>query len=141
MDTFTPDERSEIMARIRSQGTSPERRLLELTRHVVGRRRKLLLNASEYVGKPDVVIPSLGLILFADGCFFHGCAQHCRMPSTNRPYWERKIANNQRRDRRASRVLRQSGHSVWRFWEHDLKPARWEFAVRRLRLAVQRAQA
>jgi len=26
------------------------------------------------------------LALFVDGCFWHGCPDHCRMPSSNREY-------------------------------------------------------
>lgn len=140
MDVFTPAQRSEIMSRIRSTGTSPEVRLYELVRCVVGKRRKLLQNADDVVGKPDIIVPSLRLVLFADGCFFHGCPQHCRMPATNRDYWEAKIARNQRRDRKVNRQLRVKGFSVWRFWEHDLRPNRWEFAVRRLQRAVERCR-
>ena len=124
------------MSKIRSSGTTPERRLYELVRAVAGKRRKVLQNAAEWEGTPDIVIPSLKLVLFADGCFFHGCPQHCRMPATNRDYWERKIARNQQRDRRARRMLRSHGLSVWRFWEHELKPAHWDAAYRRLQRAV-----
>ena len=139
MDVFTPEQRSEIMSRIRSTGTQPEERLYELTREVVGRRRKILRNAAGWEGTPDILIPSLRLAIFADGCFFHGCPQHCRMPATNREYWERKIERNRRRDARNRRQLRRREVAVWRFWEHDLKPSRWDFSLRRLERAVRAA--
>ena len=141
MDTFTPEQRSEIMSRIRSSGTGPETRLYELTREVLGWRRKVVCNSTDHVGTPDLVIPSLQLVLFADGCFFHGCPLHCRMPATNREYWERKIERNQQRDRRSRRQLRAEGFAVWRFWEHDLKPKRWDFTVSRLERAITAAIA
>ena len=143
MDTFTPQQRSEIMSRIRSSGTTPENRLYELTVEVIGRRRKIVRNADQWEGKPDIWVPSLHLVFFADGCFFHGCPHHCRMPATNREYWEQKIERNQRRDRRARRRLRQQGFAVWRFWEHDLKKPRWDATVRRIerayRIAMEKA--
>ena len=124
------------MAKIRSTGTTPEARLFDLTLAVLGRRRKILRNAVDWEGTPDIVIPSLNLALFADGCFFHGCPQHCRIPATNREYWERKIARNRQRDRSSRRWLRSRGVSVWQFWEHDLKPSRSEHAAKRLERAV-----
>jgi DNA mismatch endonuclease (patch repair protein) len=139
MDVFTPAQRSEIMSRIRSVGTVPEERLAELARVVLGGRRKLLRNAATVEGTPDIVVPSLRLCLFADGCFFHGCPSHCRMPSTNQEYWRQKIQRNQRRDRRVNRALRRQGYSVWRFWEHELKPAGVEAAAKRLRRALHRS--
>ena len=140
MDTFTAEQRSRIMAQIKSTGTTPERRLLALIQQFA-RRRKFVQNAAELDGSPDFYFPRLRLALFADGCFFHGCPRHCRMPSTNRPYWERKIARNQRRDRTTRRRLRQQGISVWRFWEHELKAAGLPAAARRLQRAVEAAEA
>lgn len=139
MDTFTAEQRSEIMSRIRSTGTTPENQLFELTVEVLGRRRKIVRNAEQWEGKPDIWIPSLQLVFFADGCFFHGCPQHCRMPATNRDYWEKKIARNQQRDRRCRRRLRQLGFAVWRFWEHDLKKPKWDTTANRIERAVNMA--
>jgi DNA mismatch endonuclease (patch repair protein) len=55
-----------------------------------------------------------------DGCFWHGCLKHCRMPSTNRKYWNQKIARNVQRDVAVNRELRRNGWTTIRFWEHEL---------------------
>src|SRR5258706_15315829 len=58
---------------------------------------------------------------FVDGCFWHGCARHCRMPkSNNSSYWIPKIASNKIRGSRVTRVLRHAGWQVIRIWEHQI---------------------
>ncbi len=121
MDMFTAEERSALMARIRSSGTTPEVRLYELVRAILGNRWRIDRNARHLPGKPDVLVPSLALAVFADGCFFHGCAEHSRVPKSNADYWGPKIARNASRDAASRRQLRELGLEVWRFWEHDLR--------------------
>ena len=69
------------------------------------------------IGKPDFVWESLKVALFVDGCFWHRCPRCFRMPKSRVEYWSAKIANNQRRDRRVSRLLNREGWSVIRVWE------------------------
>jgi DNA mismatch endonuclease (patch repair protein) len=57
--------------------------------------------------------------VFVDGCFWHGCPQHCRMPTRNRSYWEAKIGRNRERDATISAALIQGGWTVVRVWEHE----------------------
>ena len=120
-DIFTQQKRSEIMSHIRSTGLRPERRLYEIVRAVLGKRWRIHQNDSGLPGTPDLVIPGLDLIIFADGCFFHGCPKHGHIPKSNRSYWRAKLDGNKRRDRRNTMRLRRLGYSVWRVWEHDLK--------------------
>ena len=67
-------------------------------------------------GTPDFCWPGLKLALFVDGCFWHGCACR-RAPKSNQAFWDAKIAENRRRDRRVSRHLRKLGWSVLRVRE------------------------
>ncbi|MGD2101229.1 MAG: very short patch repair endonuclease [Acidimicrobiia bacterium] len=120
-DVFTPEKRSEVMSAIRSVGTQPECRLDEAVRRCLGHRWRIDRNVTDLPGKPDVVIPSLRLAIFADGCFFHHCPIHGRIPDSRREYWEPKIRRNVERDRINESDLREKGFSVWRFWEHDFK--------------------
>ena len=71
-------------------------------------------------GKPDYYFPEFGVVLFVDGCYWHGCAKcrHARL--TNRAYWSAKIQGNMRRDRSNNRRLRKAGLRVMRVWEHEL---------------------
>lgn len=54
-----------------------------------------------------------------DGCYWHGCPEHCRVPTSNNEYWTAKIGRNQKRDDETTRVLKEAGWTVLRFWEHD----------------------
>ena len=123
-DVFTKAKRSEVMSRIRSSGTAIEDRLYDAVREVLGWRWRIDRNVKGLPGSPDLVIPSLRLAVFADGCFYHGCSRHGRIPESNRAYWEPKLRANALRDTRNRRKLRSMGYSVWRFWEHDLEGRR-----------------
>ncbi len=118
MDTVSPSERSRIMARVKSSGNkSTEVAVISLLRtfRVSGWRRHYPLD-----GKPDFVFPQKRIVLFIDGCLWHGCPKHCRIPHTNRKYWVGKIAANKRRDVAVRRRLRIQGWIVFRLWEHDI---------------------
>lgn len=72
-------------------------------------------------GHPDFAFRRQRLAVFVDGCFWHGCRWHCRMPQDNREYWERKISRNAARDRNSNRLLRRAGWRVLRIWGHSLR--------------------
>jgi len=108
------------MAQVRSQrNRSTEWRL----RSALARAgiRGWTLNAADLVGKPDFVFPIRRLVVFVDGCFWHGCPKCQRIPSSNVPYWDRKIERNRIRDRAVNTSLRRSGWRVLRIWEHQLE--------------------
>jgi len=44
-------------------------------------------------GSPDFIFQKKNVAMFVDGCFWHGCPKHCRMPKGNRTYWKRKITS------------------------------------------------
>ena len=119
MDTVSKSERSRIMAQVKgSNSKSTELAFIEILRyeHLTGWRRNYPL-----YGKPDFVFPKHRMAIFIDGCFWHRCPKHCRMPTTNRDYWETKISRNAERDRSVTKKLKEDGWTVIRFWEHDLK--------------------
>jgi DNA mismatch endonuclease (patch repair protein) len=119
-DNHTPEQRSANMARIRSSGTTPEKQLYATVRTALGHKWRIDRNVTGMPGRPDLVIPSLRLVIFADGCFFHGCPAHYRAPLSNREYWLPKIARNIERDSVHQSTLEAVGWIVWRVWEHDL---------------------
>ena len=133
-DTFTKIKRSAIMAAVRSRGNrGTELSLVALLgRHgFVGWRRHQSLP-----GKPDFIFRRQKVALFIDGCFWHGCSRHLRMPASNREYWLAKISRNKLRDKKVTKELRRRGWVVIRFWEHDLRNETQ--LVRRLRQALLR---
>ena len=105
-DTFTRGERSRIMAAVKARGNKlTEARLVDLFRRhgMTGWRRHLPLR-----GKPDFTFVRQRVVIFVDGCFWHGCARHLRMPQSNQAYWEKKIFGNRIRDR-ITAALRYTG--------------------------------
>jgi DNA mismatch endonuclease, patch repair protein len=131
-DPFAPQERSRIMARVRSQGTKPESRLEMLVRELLEPPHQIDTHRDDLPGTPDLVIPALRVCIFVDGCFWHRCPRHGSVPESNRDYWESKLKRNVARDSRVRRQLNRAGWSVWRVWEHDLSPTRLEATAARL---------
>jgi len=81
-DVFTKKKRSEVMAAIRSTGNrATELRLAAIFREhgITGWSRHQPLP-----GKPDFIFRRERLAIFVDGCFWHGCRWHCRMPKSRR---------------------------------------------------------
>ena len=119
VDVVTKSKRSEIMSRIRGKGNKQtEGVLVELFQEgkISGWRRHLKLP-----GKPDFTFQKERLIVFVDGCFWHGCPKCYRAPKGNRKFWETKIARNRERDCEVNRELRLRGWRVLRIAEHSLK--------------------
>jgi DNA mismatch endonuclease (patch repair protein) len=91
--------------------------------------------------KPDFVFRSERLVVFVDGCFWHGCPVHFTRPKARRAFWDAKIAANRARDRRVDRALRASGWRVLHVWEHALASRQIARTLARLRRAVGRPAA
>ena len=114
-DTLTSQERSERMSRVRSRGNrATELRLIRLMREhrIIGWRRGVILP-----GKPDFTFRAAKVVLFVDGCFWHGCPRHARTPKTRVAFWKAKLARNAQRDREVNHALRSEGWTVLRIWE------------------------
>lgn len=117
-DTLTRQKRSDVMAAISSSGNlTTELRLASILRvnGIAGWRRHQALP-----GKPDFAFRRERLVLFVDGCFWHGCPWHCRMPKSRQSYWNPKIARNKARDKTVRALLAAAGWFVHRIWEHSL---------------------
>ncbi len=123
MDVFTPEKRSEVMAKIRGWDTKPELALRSLLhRHgyrftVRGPKNKSL------PGRPDLVLPKYRTVIFVHGCYWHG-HEHCkhfRLPSSRTEWWTAKIEGNRARDLRNENALRALGWHVVTIWECALK--------------------
>ncbi|MGR3176506.1 MAG: DNA mismatch endonuclease Vsr [Candidatus Anammoxibacter sp.] len=71
-------------------------------------------------GKPDFVYTNHKIAIFVDGCFWHGCSKHCRLPSSNCAYWVKKIEKNKKRDKQVIKSLKEKGWQSIRIWEHEI---------------------
>lgn len=123
MDTISPAIRSRVMAQVRSKrNRSTEWRIRALL--VRSGVRGWEVNPDDLPGAPDFVFRSERVVIFTDGCFWHGCPRCKKVPSSNTEYWDAKIARNRRRDRATTAALRRQGWTVLRLWEHDLRSLR-----------------
>lgn len=120
MDRVSPTARSRIMSLVKPRhGRTTEKRLrAHLVRCAISGWR---MNDRDLPGKPDFVFSRAKLVVFVDGCFWHGCRRCKRLPSSNVEFWNRKVVVNQLRDRRVARKLRTSGWIVYRVRECTLK--------------------
>jgi DNA mismatch endonuclease (patch repair protein) len=136
VDVFSKQKRSLVMAAIRSKGNrDTELKLASILRAhgIKGWRRHRPLP-----GKPDFIFPKQRLVVFVDGCFWHGCPKHWREPGSNQNYWLAKLQRNKSRDKKVNRILRNSGWNVLRLWEHEL--ARTANAAKRIKSSLQKRQ-
>jgi DNA mismatch endonuclease (patch repair protein) len=132
-DVFSKTKRSRVMAAIRSTGNKDtELKLATIFRahRITGWRRHQKLP-----GKPDFAFRRERLAVFVDGCFWHGCRWHCRMPKSRRDFWQPKIARNKARDKEDRRILGRLRWKVLRIWEHALNDPVKIAAVLRASLA------
>lgn len=124
--------RSRMMAGIRGRDTTPER-IVRSHLHRAGLR--FGLHDSRLSGRPDIVLPKWGAVVFVHGCYWHrhrGC-RFATTPSTRVEFWNRKFAENVARDRRNVRALRRGGWRVFVVWECSLTPSRLDALVTRIR--------
>jgi DNA mismatch endonuclease (patch repair protein) len=69
--------------------------------------------------RPDIVFTHARVVVFVDGCFWHRCPEHGRMPSDPNGYWEAKLNANVIRDGVQRDALKAAGWAVVRAWEHE----------------------
>lgn len=118
-DRLTTAQRSRLMARIKSHNTSPE----VLLRHRLWKEglRYRLGRAISLPGKPDLVFMGPRVVVFVDGCFWHGCPIHGHTPKSNKAYWGTKLAKNIARDKLNNSKLVALGWLPIRLWEHEIR--------------------
>lgn len=118
-ENLTQVQRSAIMRAIRSKDTVPER-IVRSTLHRMGFRFRL--HRKDLPGKPDIVLPYWKCAILVNGCFWHGhdCG-HVGLPTSNRDYWEKKIAKNQARDQQVCTELLSAGWRVLTIWECEIR--------------------
>jgi DNA mismatch endonuclease, patch repair protein len=120
MDHLSDEDRSALMARVRSSGTRPELKVRKLA-HAMGLRFRL--NRRDLPGTPDLVFPRHRVAVFIHGCFWHrhpGCSR-ATVPKSRVEFWTDKFEANVARDRRDIHALVARGWHVLVLWECELK--------------------
>ena len=122
MDSLTPEERSQIMARVRSKNSRPE---LDVRKIVFALGYRYRLHARALPGCPDLVFRPKRKVIFVHGCFWHrhaNCAL-ARMPKSRIDFWTTKLEGNRDRDERNTQALAREGWKVLTIWECQLRDA------------------
>jgi DNA mismatch endonuclease (patch repair protein) len=115
VDVVDAATRSRMMAAIRAKDTTPEL-LIRQNLHRLGFRFRL--HDKRLPGKPDLVLPKYGALIFVHGCFWHGheCLSF-KWPKTRAKFWLEKIKKNRNNDARHVSVLLEMGWRVCVVWE------------------------
>jgi len=110
--------RSANMSRIRGTNTQPE---LLLRRALWKKGLRYRLHSKIEGIRPDIVFKARKLVIFVDGCFWHGCPLHYVRPRSKCEFWAGKLRDNTVRDQVQTLCLIEGGWTVLRFWEHEIK--------------------
>lgn len=119
VDNLTREKRSYIMSRIGSRNTKPELSIRK-TLKVLG----FTYQPRGIYGRPDFANRKEKIAVFVDGCFWHGCPDHFKMPTSNIDFWKKKIKRNSMRDISVNKKLGSQGWRIIRIWEHTLSTIR-----------------
>jgi DNA mismatch endonuclease (patch repair protein) len=99
-----------------STSTRPE---LVIRRALHDRGLRFRVNYRDLPGRPDLVFTRARLAVFVDGCFWHMCSEHVRVPKNNRGWWTAKLERNAARDREKDQRLLELGWMPLHVWEHE----------------------
>lgn len=137
-DVYDKAKRSAVMRKVRSQGNkSTELRLITIFKSagLTGWRRNYPVK-----GKPDFVFPKYRVVVFTDGCFWHGHDCRNTRPSENSEYWMKKHERNTRRDAEITALFEKRGWTVLRIWECELKKKNEAKIIERIKTALTRSR-
>ena len=136
MPTAVNEKVSEQMSRMPSKNTKPEIALRQEL-HKLGLRYRI--HVRKIPGTPDIVFQKAKIAVFVDGCFWHSCPKHGKMPKSNRGWWRKKLEENVKRDKRNDLELESMGWLTVRTWEHEdpVKTARMIRGLWELRTCAQ----
>ena len=119
MDIYDKSKRSEIMSKISGKDTKPE---IIVRKYLFSKGFRYRINDKRYPGKPDIVLPKYNTVIFVHGCFWHG-HKNCKasnLPETRKEFWEKKIGDNIKRDRKNNRKLKNDGWKVITIWQCEI---------------------
>jgi DNA mismatch endonuclease (patch repair protein) len=103
----------------RAQDTRPELAVRSALHKLGLRFRKHAQPLKGLRCQADVIFPREKVAVFVDGCFWHGCPDHGRVPSDRNGYWAAKLGGNMERDQRNNKALSAAGWLALRYWEHE----------------------
>jgi len=134
-DVHSKETRSYNMSRIRSKDTKPEMQVRKFL-HKHGFRYRL--HVKTLPGKPDIVLPKYGIVIFIHGCFWHG-HEGCKaaaLPKTRKDWWKDKIEKNIINDQKSEEALTALGWKIITIWTCNLKKSAATITLAHLLLSL-----
>lgn len=123
------------MSSVRTRDTAPE---LKLRRALWAEGLRYRTHVRIEGARPDLAFLGPRLVVFVDGCFWHGCPRHFVAPVENALFWHTKVEKNKARDARNNKVLGALGFQVVRIWECEIEKS-MEGVVARIQYLLGRA--
>jgi len=120
LDTLSPEKRSWNMSRIRGKNTKPELAVRSML-HRLGYRFRIA--DKTLPGKPDIVLPRYGAVIFVHGCFWHRHPEckYAYMPKSKIEFWSKKFEANVLRDKNNLSLLKKAGWLPIVVWECEIE--------------------
>ena len=120
MDNLTPEQRKKNMRAIKCKDTKIE---LILRKELWARGYRYRKNYKKLPGKPDIVLTKYKIAVFCDSECWHGnnYEESTSRIGTNSDYWRQKIKRNMERDKEVNEQLTETGWTVLRFWEKEIR--------------------
>ncbi len=114
-DHLSKEKRSWNMQKINAKNTKPE---LLVRKYLTKNGFRYRLHNKFIPGKPDLSNKSKKIAIFVNGCFWHrhGCKK-TSSPKTNTAFWEKKFADNVKRDKMNYQKLKNMGWMHIIVWE------------------------
>lgn len=108
------------MSRIKGKNTKPE---MLVRKFLFSMGLRYRLHDRKLSGKPDLIFPKHGVVVFIHGCYWHG-HEGCKyfvVPKTRTEWWINKINKNKANDSNSISDLKRAGWKVITIWECELK--------------------
>ena len=119
-DFKSKEARSQNMSAIRNRDTKPEI-FIRKKLHALGYRYRVAYN--KIPGHPDLYFAKYNAAIFIHGCFWHSHpnCKYAYSPKSRIEFWEKKFADNKKRDDTVSKNLSESGIRQLIIWECAIK--------------------
>lgn len=96
-DIHSKAVRSYNMSRVKGKNTKPE---MIVRSFLFAHGFRYRLHDKKLPGKPDIVLSKYRIVIFVNGCFWHGHAncKYSKLPQTRKLWWKRKVYNTKNND-------------------------------------------
>jgi len=118
-DVHNKETRSYNMSQIKGKNTKPE---ILVRKYLFSKGFRYRINDKKLPGKPDIALPKYKIVIFINGCFWHG-HENCKyftLPKTRTEWWNDKIKTTKKRDDKNKTVLTELGWTVYTIWTCEI---------------------